>query len=85
MAYDVELSRQARDFLKKLDASVRERIRKRLRRLEEDPVPSDAKFIGRHQGEKVFRYRIGGYRALYKVKKQTVLVARIEKRPRAYD
>ena len=86
--YAVELSRKSIKFLDKLDAHIRERIRDRLKRLGVDPVPSDTKFIGRDkQGEKVFRYRIGDFRALYKVKdaEKIVLVAKIDKRPRIYE
>jgi len=50
-----------------------------------NPVPADAKFLGRdQQAERVFRFRIGPYRALYKLKKECVLVAKIDKRPRVY-
>ncbi len=73
--------------MEKLDHHLRERIEKRLQRLADDPVPSDAKFLGRDKGEKLFRYRIGDYRALYKVKEEShiVLIARIDKRPRVYQ
>ena len=83
----VHLSQRAEKFLDKLDAHLRERIVDRLKRLAVDPVPTDAKFLGRDEGEKVFRYRIGEYRALYKVKESLgiVLVTKVEKRPRAYQ
>lgn len=67
---------------------LRERIEKRLKKLAEVPIPSDAKFITRDKdGESVFRCRIGDYRALYKVteKQKIVLVTKIDKRPRIYD
>ncbi|MBI1969050.1 type II toxin-antitoxin system RelE/ParE family toxin [Candidatus Woesearchaeota archaeon] len=85
--YAVDLSERAQKFLEKLDDHIRQRIEDRLRRLSEQPVPSDAKFIGREKGDKVFRYRIGDYRALYKVKEaeNIVLVAKIDKRPRIYE
>lgn len=84
--YAVELSQRAQEFLNKLDAHIRERIENSLRRLKENPIPSDAKFIGRENNEMVFRYRIGDYRALYKVKEsqKIVLIAKIDKRPRIY-
>ncbi len=72
----------------KLDAHIRERIIERLKRLAEDPIPSDAKFIGRDEdGEKIFRYRIGDFRALYKEKKmeRIVLITKIDKRPKVYQ
>jgi len=57
-----------------------------LKRLKDDPIPSDAKFIGRDNNEKIFRYRIGDYRALYKVKdvEKIILITKVDKRPRIY-
>ncbi len=85
--YSIELSQHAQKFLDKLDNHIRMRIEERLKRLGENPVPSDAKFICRADGDKVFRYRIGDYRALYKVREteRIVLIAKIDKRPRVYD
>lgn len=85
--YAVELSQRAQKFLEKLDNHIRERIEERLRNLSANPVPSDAKFITREDNDKIFRYRIGDYRALYKVKDadKIVLVTKIDKRPRVYS
>ncbi len=85
--YFVDLSQRAQKFLSKLDSHIKERIEKTLKRLENNPVPSDAKFIGRESGEKVFRYRIGDYRALYSINehKKIILIMKIDKRPRVYD
>ncbi len=84
--YVVELSQNAQKFLDKLDPNLRERIEKSLKRLEQNPVPSDARFIGREGNEKVFRYRIGDYRALYLLdeSKRIVLVTKMDKRSRIY-
>ena len=81
-----EVDKYTLKFLDKLNEHIRQRIKERLKKLSEQPVPSDAKFIGRAKGEKVFRYRIGDFRALYKVKEKekVVLVAKIDKRPRVY-
>ena len=85
--YSVELSQRAQKFLEKSDKHIKDRIEERLARLSENPFPADAKFICREGGDKIFRYRIGDYRALYKVKEkeQVVLIAKIDKRPRVYD
>ena len=85
--YFVDLSQRAQKFLDKLDSHIKERIENTLRRLENNPVPSDAVFIGREGGEKIFRYRIGDYRALYSIdeNKKIILVMKIDKRPRVYD
>ena len=83
----VELSVRAQNFLDKLDKDTKERIEKRLKNLENNPIPSDAKFIGRDNDEMVFRYRIGKFRALYKVKEvqKIILVTKIGKRDEVYD
>ena len=85
--YSLDFSTRAKKLLKKLDKHLAIRIINRLENLKENPVPSDAVFIGREGGEKVFRYRIGDYRALYKLKdsEKIVLITKIDKRPRVYD
>ena len=77
--YEVHLSEHADIFLRKLDKHLSERITSRLKRLAETPIPTDAKFIMREGSDKIFRYRIGDYRALYKVKdnEKIVLIAKI--------
>lgn len=84
--FEVHLSDKADRFLRKLDKHLSDRLKDRLRKLGENPVPSDAKFIIRQGKDKIFRYRIGDYRALYKVKysEGIVLVAKIDKRPKVY-
>ena len=85
--YFVELSVRAQEFLDKLNDDIKERIEKRLKNLENNPVPSDSKFIGRDNNEMVFRYRIGKFRALYRVKEvqKIILVTKIDKRDKVYD
>ncbi len=84
--YEVHVSELADKFLEKLDRHIRERIKTRLRKLGDNPIPKDAKFITRDSFDKTFRYRIGDFRALYKVKdsEKIVLIAKIDKRPRIY-
>ncbi len=84
--YEVHLSNRADRFLNKLDQHINERIKERLKKLEETPIPKDSKFITREGNDKVFRYRIGDFRALYKVKdaEKIVLIAKVDKRPRVY-
>ena len=84
--HEVHLSDRANRFLNKLDKHINERIKKRLKKLEEMPIPKDVKFITREGNDKIFRYRIGDFRALYKVKdaNKIVLIAKVDKRPRVY-
>ena len=83
----MRLSETAENFLQKLDKHIKNRIEERLKRLAVIPIPSDAKFIERTETGKVFRYRIGNFRALYIVKEieNIILIAKIDKRPRVYD
>jgi len=85
--YSLKLSTEAEKFLRKSDKHISLRILERLNKLKENPVPSDAVFIGREGEDKVFRYRIGDFRALYKLKdsEKVVLVTRIDKRSRVYE
>ena len=74
--------------MNKVDQHLKERIETRLTRLAAEPIPADSKFIGRDEsGDKIFRYRIGDLRALYKIKEaeKTVLITKIDKRPKVYD
>ena len=43
--YIVELSQKAFKYYDSLDAHLKDRIKMGLKKLEENPVPSDAKFI----------------------------------------
>ncbi len=87
MRHTVELAVRVQRFLDKLDASVKTRIEKRLKRLENEPIPRDTKCIGRRSNESIFRYRIGGFRVLYTVNEaaHVVLVHKIDKRSRVYQ
>ncbi|MEK6848101.1 MAG: type II toxin-antitoxin system RelE/ParE family toxin [Nanoarchaeota archaeon] len=85
--YLIEYSDNAKKFLKKLDLHLSSRIIERIEKLILNPVPSDVKFIGREDGEKIFRYRIGDFRALYVLKeeKRIILITKIDKRSKVYD
>ena len=85
--HEVELSPRAQRLLTKLDATIQARIEKRLMRLKQTPVPSDAKCIGRQDNDNIFRYRIGRYRVLYTINpgQRLIIVHKIEKRSRVYQ
>ena len=86
MSYEIHLSQRCSKFLDKIERSNSDRIIEKLKGLSEVPHPSDSKFITIHDGESVFRIRIGDYRALYKIKEdeKIVLITKIDKRPRIY-
>ena len=67
MFYEVHLSQRCSKFLGRIEISDKDQIINKLKDLGENPYPSDSKFITRLEGEKVFRIRIGDFRALYTV------------------
>lgn len=67
MPYQVIIKRTAEKELDALDAQVRNRIGKRLLKLEDDPRPQSVKKL---QGQDSFRLRVGDYRVLYTIDDQ---------------
>ena len=81
-----EFSNISKKFLKKCERNLSERIIERIKKLCENPFPSDAvRVVGRR--DKVFRVRIGDIRILYEVyyDKKIILISEINKRSRAYE
>ncbi len=80
----IEFGTKALKFLSKLEKGSKERVFKRIKKLGNDPFPSDVKKL---KGEKdVYRIRIGDFRVLYRVipEDDTILVFRVDKRSRVY-
>lgn len=73
-------------FLEKLDKIDAKRVFDRLELLGGQPFPSDSKRVEGYK-EKLFRIRIGDYRAIYLVDhvSDTVWIVRIDKRSKVYD
>ena len=67
---------------------MRKQIKKKLRKLEEDPYRARAKVdIKKLKGpnKDYFRLRIGNYRAIYVIDGNKVKIAKILPRSKAYD
>ena len=82
--YEVKLSRRALRDADHLPEHAWQRILEVLRALRENPRPfGSLKIVGE---ERLYRLRVGDYRALYDVddSAQTVLVLRIQHRREAY-
>ena len=64
MKYKVELSPKAYKFLEKTDNKLKERIKKKLKILENNPI------LGKPlTGSIYFSLRIGDYRVIYRIKR----------------
>ncbi len=77
----LQLSKDARRFLEKLQPKVAERISNRILALADDPVPHDAKHL---KGSGFLRIRIGDHRVVYSFGNSNVIVALVEKRDVVY-
>tara|TARA_Y100000310_G_scaffold29928_1_gene28441 strand:- start:1068 stop:1325 length:258 start_codon:yes stop_codon:yes gene_type:complete len=81
---NLEFSNQSKKFLKKCDKNLRKRILDKIKLLRNNPVPH--KSVSIVDEDNTFRIRIGDYRATYEIKwdKKEILIAKVDKRPRAY-
>ena len=81
----IELSSQAKKFLKKSDKPLLARLIERIEKLMIDLFPIDVKRVV-NKTEKVFRVRVGDYRIQYIViyENNLLFITEIEKRPKAY-
>jgi mRNA interferase RelE/StbE len=75
LSFDVVLSAESEDFIKKCDKPVRNRIIKSLRKLEDEPEsgkPLTSILAG------LWSLRIGDYRAIYQIKNSELIVVVIK-------
>lgn len=81
--FQIELTETASDFLKKLEKRDAEVILNKIFSIRENPY----RFLKRLQGEKLWRLRIGDYRAIVDViiSMNKIIVVRIGHRKNVYD
>ena len=75
------LSPKAFKNLERLNQPMRERIKAALKKLEQEPPQGDIKAMAGQEG---FRLRVGGYRILFSVKNDTIVVVDIGPRGQVY-
>jgi len=84
--FNIELTNNSKGFLKRCDGKLLERLKKKMRDLQNEPFPSDCKrVVGRP--EKTFRVRVGDYRILYSLlaEQSVIIIQDIDKRANVYD
>ena len=81
--YSIQIEKNAEDFLKKLEKKDAEIILNKIYSIRENPF----RFLKRLQGEKLWRLRIGDYRAVIDVivSMNKIMVIRIGHRKNIYD
>jgi len=81
--FQIELTETAKDFLKKLQKKDAEILLNKIYSIRENPY----RFLKRLQGDKLWRLRIGDYRAVVDVivSMNKIMVIRIGHRKNVYD
>ena len=81
--YSIQIEKNAEDFLKKLDKKEAEIILSKIYSIRGNPF----RFLKRLQGEKLWRLRIGDYRAVVDVivSMNRIIVVRIGHRKNIYE
>jgi len=81
--FQIELTETAKGFLKKLQKKNSEVILKKIYSIRENPY----RFLKRLKGDKLWRLRIGDYRAIIDViiSMNKIIVVRIGNRKNVYD
>ena len=87
MSFQVNIKKKSLKFVSKLDKKDKERLRKALLLLKEDPIPIKLLDVAKIKGEKnTYRIRVGKIRVLYEVlwNDKVILIKRVDFRKAAY-
>ncbi len=87
MKYEIQLHPNAVSFLNKLNRKTKERLKSKIRALEDSPklkrAGADIKKI-KDADPEAYRLRIGNYRVIYAVEEETVWITEIMLRGKGY-
>jgi len=82
MKFKVIWDKKAQDELDKLELNIARRIIIKVRELSEDPFSKDIKKL---TGESSFRLRVGDYRILFDIIRDTIIVLKVGHRKNIYE
>ncbi len=82
MPFKIIWDEKAWDSLNKLESSISRRILKKVDELSENPFSRDIK---RLKGSCDFRLRIGDYRVVFAIEKDTIQILKVGHRKHIYD
>ena len=80
--FHIEWTARALKEAEKLESEVFRRIFQKVDELKEDPFSKDIK---RLKGETSFRLRVGDYRAIFEIERDTIFITKIGHRKNIYD
>ncbi|MFH1780047.1 MAG: type II toxin-antitoxin system mRNA interferase toxin, RelE/StbE family [Candidatus Micrarchaeota archaeon] len=81
MEYQLAYTDEFKKDVKKLDASMKPRVKKAIEKIIQEPT----RFKPLEHKANTFRVRFSVYRLIYKVEKNTILLLRLGKRDDVYD
>ena len=82
MRYKIEFKPKAIKDLQQLSVDMRERIIKKIEAMQ-DNLQGDVKRLTNFTPE--YRLRVGDYRVLFELEKETIIIYRIKHRGKAYE
>ena len=82
MTFKIIWDKKAQNELIKLEVLIARRIILKVRELEKDPFSKDIK---RLKGEKSFRLRVGDYRVIFDIVRDTIIVLNLGHRKNIYE
>ena len=86
MIFSIYYSNQSKKFIEKLEKISKNRVKKAIEKLLENPFPKETTRVESYKDYKVFRIRIGHFRILYFVDYDdtSITIIKIDKRERVY-
>jgi mRNA interferase RelE/StbE len=90
MKYRGMLHQRAVKFLEDMDKRTRDRIKRSLRKLQEDPIRSRSgadikRLVGTRGRQDLFRLRVGDFRVIYAAEGDAVWITEIFSRGKGYQ
>lgn len=79
----IEYKKKAAKYIETLDRPTKQRLRTGILGLLETPPQGDIKPLQGTNGES-FRLRIGGYRVIYRMEKDTIVIDKVDSRGDVY-
>ena len=82
MTFKIIWDKKAIDLLNKLEVMISRRIVLKVKELQENPFSKDIK---RLKGETYFRLRVGDYRVIFDIIRDTIIVLNVGHRKNIYE
>ena len=80
--YNIEWKEHAVKNIENLESSIAKRILKKVEELAENPFSKDIKKL---KGSNDFRLRVGDYRIIFSIEKNTIQILKVGHRKNIYD